>query len=336
MRGIFISYRRDDTAAHAGRLYDRLAAHFGAQRVFRDVDSLHPGAEFAAVIEERVAACDALVVLIGNNWLNAADAQGKRKLDQPYDYVRTEIGAALRQRKLVIPALVDGATLPQASELPAEIAALRSRNSLEISERHFAADVQRIIEALDPASARVEPGGNAPPAASPSGFWAWLKNGDNQRTLSFIGAGVAAVAAATWTLYSHFSPPVIPDKPVVSAPAAPVESAHRQDGAVPAATTNKQIEQHPAAAPPSAPSGQHAVVGDQGVAVNAADDADVSVRRSETAKSAARAAPKATAKPNEPAASTTVDSQGAPTQDAQAGKDGIAINAAKGAKVKIQ
>ena len=218
MRGIFISYRRDDTAAHAGRLYDRLAAHFGAQRVFRDVDSLHPGAEFAAVIEERVAACDALVVLIGNNWLNAADAQGKRKLDQPYDYVRTEIGAALRQRKLVIPALVDGATLPQASELPAEIAALRSRNSLEISERHFAADVQRIIEALDPASARVEPGGNAPPAASPSGFWAWLKNGDNQRTLSFIGAGVAAVAAATWTLYSHFSPPVIPDKPVAPPP----------------------------------------------------------------------------------------------------------------------
>ena len=81
MSSIFISYRRDDSAPYAGRLYDRLSAHFGAGEVFMDIDQIEPGEDFVEVIERKVGACATAVVLIGPRWLGAVDAQGYRRLD---------------------------------------------------------------------------------------------------------------------------------------------------------------------------------------------------------------------------------------------------------------
>jgi len=124
MGGIFISYRREDSQALAGRLFDRLAHHYGKETVFRDIDAIDPGAEFAKVIAERIGACDALVALIGERWLDAKDTAGQRRLDLPRDFVRAEISEALAQQKLVIPALIEGAPMPMREALPPDLATL--------------------------------------------------------------------------------------------------------------------------------------------------------------------------------------------------------------------
>jgi hypothetical protein len=120
MSGIFISYRQDDSASAAGRVYDRLAAHFGKEWVFFDIDTLAPGAELGGAIEQSVARSAVLIAVIGRQWLDTRAADGQRRLDDPEDYVRVEIRAALRQRKAIIPVLVQGARLPHAKDLPDE------------------------------------------------------------------------------------------------------------------------------------------------------------------------------------------------------------------------
>jgi hypothetical protein len=95
---IFISYRRQDGSYPAGRLYDNLHNRFPQNEIFMDVDSLKPGIDFVQTIEERVGACDVLVAVIGKHWLSAADEEGRRRLDNPDDFVRVwvEIFTALR------------------------------------------------------------------------------------------------------------------------------------------------------------------------------------------------------------------------------------------------
>src|SRR4051812_43256889 len=95
MPKIFLSYRRTDAPGHAGRLYDRLVARFGTGNVFKDLDSLEPGADFVDVIEATVARCDALIAVIGKDWLEAAP--GARRIEDPLDWVRIEIAGALRR-----------------------------------------------------------------------------------------------------------------------------------------------------------------------------------------------------------------------------------------------
>jgi TIR domain len=127
MPHVFISYRRDDSAASAGRIFDRLIDRFGEENVFRDIDTIEPGAEFAEVIAEHIARCDALIAVIGREWLNARDAEGRRRLDDPKDFVRVEVREALRLNKLVIPALVEGVAMPEEAKLPGDIVALTGR-----------------------------------------------------------------------------------------------------------------------------------------------------------------------------------------------------------------
>ena len=147
---IFISYRRSDSGAFAGRLFDSLSDHFGKQHIFRDIDAIAPGAEFANVIKDRISVCETLIAVIGNNWLSAQDGNGKRRLDDPHDYVKAEIRQALRSDKLVIPALIDGARMPKREELPRSIVKFASRNAIEISDAGFDDDVSHLIKAIDP------------------------------------------------------------------------------------------------------------------------------------------------------------------------------------------
>jgi TIR domain-containing protein len=174
---IFISYRREETAYPAGWLYDRLAGHFGGQ-VFKDVDSIELGDDFVEVITRAVGSCDVLLALIGDEWLTITDEHGRRRLDNPDDFVRLEIEAALSRRVRLIPILVGGARMPRADELPDSLAALVRRQALELSPARFDFDTSRLLNVLDRTLAEVRatqqdapaPAGTAPdlsPTAPP-------------------------------------------------------------------------------------------------------------------------------------------------------------------------
>lgn len=147
--GVFISYRRADSAAQAGRLFDHLVAHFGADRVFMDVDTIQLGADFARKIRESLDVTDALLAVIGRQWLDAKDDAGRRRLDNPDDFVRTEIATALERGTWVIPVLVGGATMPREDELPPSLTALAYRNAIDLSDARFTSDMKALIEALE-------------------------------------------------------------------------------------------------------------------------------------------------------------------------------------------
>jgi hypothetical protein len=146
---IFISYRREETAYPAGWLYDRLADRFGSDQVFKDVDSIELGDDFVEVITRAVGACDVLLALIGQEWLTITDARGRRRLSNPHDFVRLEIEAALTRNVRVIPILVDGASMPDAAELPKSLARLVRRQALELSPSRFASDTGRLLNVLE-------------------------------------------------------------------------------------------------------------------------------------------------------------------------------------------
>jgi hypothetical protein len=147
--GIFVSYRRQENSGLAGRLYDRLAGHFGEDQVFIDVDTIEPGVDFAEEISRAVAACEVLLAVIGPNWLTASDKRGRRRLDDPDDSVRLEIEAALARDVRVIPVLVDGAVMPDRDDLPDSLARLARRNAFLIRHESFHPDAGRLVTAIE-------------------------------------------------------------------------------------------------------------------------------------------------------------------------------------------
>jgi hypothetical protein len=120
--GVFISYRRQESSGLAGRLYDRLAARFGDDQVFMDVDTIALGVDFAEVITQAVSTCQVLLAIIGPRWLDVTDENGRRRLDDARDLVRLEIAAALQRNIRVIPILVEDAAMPPRQELPDDLA----------------------------------------------------------------------------------------------------------------------------------------------------------------------------------------------------------------------
>jgi TIR domain len=143
---IFLNYRRDQSEWPTGRLHDRLVEVFGHERIFTDVDSIPPGQDFTKVLEGAVSSCRVLLAVIGKDWTNAPDEAGRRRLDNPHDWVRFEIESALRRRGVrVIPVLIDGAAMPRADELPGELAQLSTRQAVKISASAFARDTDALI-----------------------------------------------------------------------------------------------------------------------------------------------------------------------------------------------
>lgn len=151
--GIFISYRRDDSSGHAGRLFDGLSARFGEEQVFMDIDQIEPGEDFVQVIESAVGSCEILIALIGRNWLASRDESGRR-LDNPNDFVRLEITAALVRGIPVIPVLVQGARMPRPQDLPEDLSALSRRHALELSDLRWKHDVDQLTGVLEKRLAR--------------------------------------------------------------------------------------------------------------------------------------------------------------------------------------
>jgi hypothetical protein len=182
MPNIFISYRRDDTSGYAGRLYDQISAHFGGEHVFMDVADIEPGADFVQVLEDKVGSCDALIALIGKNWLTCKNDENRPRLSDPRDFVSAEIAAALKRNVEVIPVLVGGAKMPQEQELPQQLQVLSRHQALEVSDARFIRDVKDLIEALERPTGKPKPGlGKWPGIAAicvglvviGSGIWIW-------------------------------------------------------------------------------------------------------------------------------------------------------------------
>ncbi len=180
MAGIFLSYRRDDSGGHAGRLADDFRQAF-ASDVWRDIEAIEAGADFVAAIGDAVDACTVLLTLIGPRWLDAKDAAGKRRLDDERDFVRIEIAMALDRGVRVIPILVGGAAMPAESDLPATLRPLARRQAHELSDKRWEYDVNRLFESLEklPGLARRKAGPRGDPVAAPPargpGIPGWAK-----------------------------------------------------------------------------------------------------------------------------------------------------------------
>jgi hypothetical protein len=146
--GVFVSYRRSDSGPYAWLLQVLLSSQFPGTPVFMDLDSIEPGADFAEAITNAVKTCRVLIALIGAKWLTAADEDGRRRLDGPGDYVRSEIRTALECHVRVVPVLVDDARMPKRHQLPQDIATLARLNPLEISHDRYKYDENRLVIAI--------------------------------------------------------------------------------------------------------------------------------------------------------------------------------------------
>jgi hypothetical protein len=149
MPGIFISYRRIDTLAWAGRLFADLRKSFGASQVFMDINGGIPrGADFEQALTAALAGCDALLALIGSQWIGCTSADGTRRLDVPADWVRNEISTALRRDIMVMPVLFGGAPLPGEAELPEDLRALLKRQRAKVDDEDWDYHIGELIKDL--------------------------------------------------------------------------------------------------------------------------------------------------------------------------------------------
>jgi len=225
---VFISYRRADSAGYAGRVMDRLDREFGRDLVFMDVDAIPLGTNFSKVLHEEVAKCSVLLAVIGPNWLDVRDEHGNRRLDDPNDFVRIEIAAALQRSIPVIPILLDGARIPKATELPEDLKELALRNGMEIRHASFQDDMNRLVRGLKGQSDQAGAGEGhlAGGIASdfptktdvaqsqlkgPDGLWGFLRDKGNQQVLGWLGGGLVVVATGLWAAFVYFFPAPKPE-----------------------------------------------------------------------------------------------------------------------------
>ena len=238
MDGIFISYRRDDSAGYAGRLYDRLSAHFGADQVFMDVEGIELGTDFVTAIEQAVGSCKVLIVVIGDEWLSTTDAAGRRRLDDPHDFVRLETRVALEREIRVVPVLVGGALMPRTEELPDELKSLARRQAIEISHKQWDGSTRELIRALNTMLGQRPDAGIAVPGDAPVAQTLHAQagvapaapvspepgGGASRRWMVGAGLVTGVLAVVLWAGRSE-SPEPVPaasSKPTLTAQAPPV------------------------------------------------------------------------------------------------------------------
>jgi len=209
MADVFISYRRSDASAYAGRICDRLRQRFGINAVFMDVERIEPGEQFRQVIEENIRSCQIFIALIGPTWASAKEPDGIRRLDHPEDLVRKEISLAFTLEGVrVIPVLVGGATLPESSDLPGPLGSLSDRQSVEIRDQRFNADIKDLLDVIEKTMSRRRR------------FRLPLKTG----VASLLLLAVAGLGTYLW-LQQTRPPRPPPDLQPVTAPAGSTETA---------------------------------------------------------------------------------------------------------------
>lgn len=144
---IFISYRRSDSASIAGRISDHLVNAFGSD-IFLDVESLYSGQDWVNTIEQRIRQSDAVIVVIGLQWLAALDSSGAPRLWNPIDPVRRELEFANHYQKIIIPVCINGAPIPSASQLPESLHFLPNLNVQPLTDADFNYGITRLIQSL--------------------------------------------------------------------------------------------------------------------------------------------------------------------------------------------
>ena len=189
---IFVSYRRGDSRGDAGRLTDKLKSHFGEKQIFRDVEAIEAGVDFVQALNQAVSRCAVLLAVIGPSWVKIADERGQRRLDDPNDFVRLEIAAALQRDIRVIPVLVGGAAMPKGEDLPPGLESLARRQAHELSDQRWDFDVGQLIETLEKAGIR--PARRPRPDVNESRW---------SRSKIALGAGGALLMIAGY-IYSEF------------------------------------------------------------------------------------------------------------------------------------
>ncbi|HLA41829.1 MAG TPA: toll/interleukin-1 receptor domain-containing protein, partial [Aggregatilineales bacterium] len=145
---IFISYRREDSSGYSGRLYDHLTMSFGEESVFMDTDTIKPGQNFVEIIQAEINRCDVLLAVMGKQWTTVENSDGNLRLQNPNDYVRLEVGLALKLHKLVIPILLENRNMPLPDELPEDLAIISQLNALSVSHERFRSDMTRLVAVL--------------------------------------------------------------------------------------------------------------------------------------------------------------------------------------------
>src|SRR6266545_1762647 len=249
---IFINYRREDSAGHAGRLFDRLSSHFPG-RVFMDIDTIEPGVDFVEVIENAVGSCEVLIVVIGREWLRLKDAAGRRRLDDPQDFVRLEVAMALERDIRVVPVLVEDAPMPRTEDLPPDLAKLARRNAIELSDARWTFDADRLIQTIESVLRDKAPSALLPAAPAPSQP-ATVRETMRLRPWMALAALVALIAAGWigWRLMRQPAP-AAPQKveEVASAGPPPVASpVVPEPQPAPAASPEQQPTPDPQPQPP--------------------------------------------------------------------------------------
>ena len=143
---VFLSYRRADTQHVAGRAGDKLQEMF---ELFMDIDTIPPGVDFTDYVRRAVGSCDVLLAFIGDRWLSLTDDGGRRRIDDPTDWVAEEIRVALGRGVPVIPVLIDGAEMPDPDVLPEGLRPLVHRQSLPLRHSSFSADLARLVAGIE-------------------------------------------------------------------------------------------------------------------------------------------------------------------------------------------
>jgi hypothetical protein len=150
MSTVFLSYRRSDSEDITGRIYEHLVSRFGRANLFKDVDSIPAGVDFREAIRKAVRSSSIMLAIIGTGWLNTEDDAGNQRLNDPNDFVRIELEAALEQRTPIIPVLVRGATMPSPDQLPHSLHDLAYRNATPVrSDPDFVSDITRLCRAIE-------------------------------------------------------------------------------------------------------------------------------------------------------------------------------------------
>jgi hypothetical protein len=145
---IFISYRRSDSAAIVGHIYERLAARYKTESVFRDINKMPLGKNFYDHIKEELAGCDVVLVVVGPQWL-AIDAQGHSRIQQSDDPVRLEVEAALQSGATVIPVMVEDAAIPKSTDLPESLKIFPALAGTRINVEDFDTHIVRLMQSID-------------------------------------------------------------------------------------------------------------------------------------------------------------------------------------------
>jgi hypothetical protein len=139
---VFISYRREDSGFVAGRVYDRLCLVLGKSNVFFDRNAIRGGEDFHGRIVAEIDRSDAVLVLIGRNWLGNGN---QARIWDPNDYVSIELKAALTRPILVLPLRIDGTEMVRRDQLPPEVSALASKHALPLRQDSFDDDMENVI-----------------------------------------------------------------------------------------------------------------------------------------------------------------------------------------------